>query len=101
VGYDVLRLSPGAADAAIGWWASHLNEMFEILTNPGLYTDSIGSYQVIMQVQALATVEQLSIAARRRLPDCSLATHASEVPDRIILAMRSTNSVTLTMMSGA
>lgn len=55
----VPRLAPTSSSVAISWWAQRLNEMFKVLTNPAIFTDSDENYSPDSHLQALITVEQL------------------------------------------
>jgi hypothetical protein len=41
------------------WWVRHLNGLFAVLTDPGVFSDSDGRYRAMKHLHALATVEQL------------------------------------------
>jgi hypothetical protein len=57
--YEVPGISPSAAGAVVRWWSDRLNEMFGVLTTPGVFADAGGTYQAATHIQGLATVEQL------------------------------------------
>lgn len=57
--HETPSLSSGAAHAAVDWWGDRLNRLFGILTTPGVFADRAGALDVVKQVQALATVEQV------------------------------------------
>ena len=52
-------LQPDAAASALDWWASKLNAMFGVLSDPAIFIDRAGVYQPARHLQALLTVEQL------------------------------------------
>lgn len=55
----VPALSPTASGAAVEWWASKLNELFAVLTDPAVFCDQNGTYVAEKHLHALLTVEQL------------------------------------------
>jgi hypothetical protein len=52
-------LPSDAPAQALDWWAGRLNEMFGVLTDPAIFTDSGGLYHPVKHLHALLTVEQL------------------------------------------
>lgn len=48
-----------AAAAALDWWATRLDTLFGVITNPAVFTDRQGRYLPAKHLHALASVEQL------------------------------------------
>lgn len=44
---------------AIIWWASALNDLFGWMTDPGVFVDANGAYDVLAQLETVASVEQV------------------------------------------
>jgi len=57
--YRVPSLTEGAAQDAVAWWGARLNQLFGIVTTPGVFTDASGVLDAVKQIQAIATVEQM------------------------------------------
>jgi hypothetical protein len=57
--FAVPTLSANASTAAIDWWASRLNDLFGVLTDPAVFTDQNGDYRPIKHLHSRMTVEQL------------------------------------------
>ncbi|MGH3628738.1 MAG: hypothetical protein ACRDRL_15055 [Sciscionella sp.] len=51
--------SDNAGHAAISWWTSQLNELFGVLTDLAVFTDTTGQYHPTKHLQGLLTAEQL------------------------------------------
>lgn len=63
--------SEEAATVAIAWWAHRLDEMFGVLTDPGVFVDCGGEFAPTSSLQALLGVEQVF----RRVNSLLLAHH--------------------------
>lgn len=57
--FTVPTLSANASSAATDWWASRLNDLFGVLTDPAVFADQNGDYRPIKHLQGQMTVEQL------------------------------------------
>lgn len=55
----VPTLSTEASTATIDWWARRLNDLFGVITDPAVFTDTAGEYSPAKHLQGLLTVEQL------------------------------------------
>jgi hypothetical protein len=53
------KLDSGASTEALDWWTVRLNDMFGVLSDPAVFTDSTTHYNATKHIQALLTVEQL------------------------------------------
>jgi hypothetical protein len=53
------KLPAQAPGAALAWWTTRLNELFGVLTDPAVFTDTTGTFRPPKQLHALLSVEQL------------------------------------------
>lgn len=77
--YPVVRFDEAAPGSAIGWWASSLNSLFGIMTDPIVFS-SDGHYSGAKHLQWLLTLEQLF----RRVHSSQLA-HRDAHARRVLL----------------
>lgn len=73
------RIDPRSCSEAIEWWATRLDLLFGVLTNPAVFTDQDNHYVPIKHIQAVSSTEQLF----RRITSLQGA-HRDEAAQRVL-----------------
>ncbi|GLY71587.1 hypothetical protein [Amycolatopsis taiwanensis] len=73
------HVEPRSCSEAIEWWATRLDRLFGVLTNPAVFTDQEDHYVPIKHIQAVSSAEQLF----RRITSLQGA-HRDEVAQRVL-----------------
>lgn len=53
------ELSPRACTSATRWWIERLNEMFGVMSDLSVFTDSAGDYRADKHLESVLTIEQI------------------------------------------